>query len=90
MLSLFSLAVSYAAVHVALRQERVASDTLFISVARDVHERYDRLYQTLDSLPEKGFDQLNSEQKRVVSRYVNLCAEEFLWKQKGIVDADVW
>ena len=71
-------------------QTRIADKVLFISVARDVHDRYSQLYGGLHALPKEGLDQLTAEQLAAISAYVNLCAEEYLWKARGIVDSQVW
>ena len=71
------------------QQTKTADHQLFISVARNVHERYYELYSALASLPE-CVEQLNDEQQQAISQYVNLCAEEHLWKQKGIIQPEIW
>jgi hypothetical protein len=84
---LISLAVTF---WFGQRETRIADHQLFISVARDVHERYSRLYPVLASLPKQHITQLTDEQQQAISQYVNLCAEEYLWKQKGIVQREIW
>jgi hypothetical protein len=71
------------------QQTRTAEHQLFISVARDVQERYSKLYPILASLPQ-SVEQLSDEQRQAISQYANLCAEEYLWKQKGIVQQEIW
>jgi hypothetical protein len=76
------------------RQTKIADYQLFISVVRDIQERYSKLYPMLANLPEKGIGQLTDEQRpaisQAISQYVNLCAEEYLWKGKGIIQPETW
>jgi hypothetical protein len=71
------------------QQTRTADHQLFLSVARDVHEQYYELYPKLASLPD-NVEQLNNGQRQAISQYANLCAEEYLWNQKGIIQPEVW
>lgn len=72
------------------QQTRTAGHQLFISVAKDIHERYSALYPDLCTLPRHGSEGLTTTHHNAVSQYVNLCAEEYLWKERGIVEADIW
>ena len=71
------------------QQTRTADHQLFLSVAKDVHEQYYKLYPELANLPD-SIEKLNTGQRQAISQYVNLCAEEYLWNQKGIIQSEVW
>lgn len=61
----------------------------FMEVIEKVNERYDRLHPILNTLPERYAD-CSVEQKLTISRYLNLCSEEFLWWKLGLVPKIVW
>jgi hypothetical protein len=73
----------------AYQQRKNSSRVLSLTVARDIHEIYFELYPILASLPD-DFSKLDKDQKQTITKYVNLCAEEYLWQKKGIIEREVW
>jgi len=61
----------------------------FMELIDKVNDRYDRLHPLLNSLPQ-NYPQCSSEQKLAISRYINLCSEEYLWWILGMVHPRVW
>lgn len=58
-------------------------------VMQQVNDRYNRLHPMLNSLP-SGYAQCDDLQKLTISRYFNLCGEEYLWWKLGLVPKIVW
>lgn len=61
------------------------------------NKRYDRLNEDLNLLSkfdEKFIRELSSEVKdkneKIMNDYLNLCAEEYYWFRRGMIDSEVW
>ena len=70
---------------------RIENDRLFKELFSDFNTRYDgRMSDLLNSLRRKKSYELNEEEKNLVISYLNLCSEEFLWRNRNRVPSEVW
>ena len=83
---LISLAVAF---WIGRQQTSIAGHAMYISIAADIHERYYRLFPMIASLSKQDIKKLSEEQQQALSQYINLCAEEYFWKEKGIIRREV-
>jgi hypothetical protein len=69
-------------------------DRLFKDLFREFNERYDKLNDTFEELTEYAPDvsvrDIKKEDIKLIVDYLNLCAEEFFWFEKGRIDAQAW
>ncbi len=73
---------------------RLQNDQMFKELFQEFNKKYDDKFNsrlselTLDARKE-GFS-LTQNDKSLIIDYINLCAEEYLWFQKGQISKDVW
>lgn len=72
-----------------LLQTRIFHAQLAFQIMAQMHERYAQLHEDLQSLP-KAFDALTPQHLRKIGVYINMCAEEYYWKRRRIIQKDVW
>lgn len=69
-------------------------DRLFKDLFKEFNERYDRLNDSFEELTAYQEDVsvlvINKKHLRVVVDYLNLCAEEYFWFEKGRIDPQAW
>lgn len=57
----------------------------------EFNKRYHKMEPDLDDLRDLGEKtELSNQQRELVIRYFNLCAEEFLFYKKGLIYGEVW
>jgi len=64
------------------------SDKFFKELFTDFNQRYDKMNNFLNQI--KDNDVLSPDDRQRVIDYLNLCAEEFMWVQKGRLPEDIW
>lgn len=63
-------------------------DKFFKSLFQEFNIRYDEMNSALMQLPQnRDFNQIEIE---TVIKYLNLCAEEYMWVKRGWIPKDVW
>lgn len=63
------------------------NDRLFKELFKEFNERYDKYNDILASVTPAN---LTQKKKQKIVEYFNLCAEEFLWVQRGRIPDEVW
>jgi hypothetical protein len=86
--------------YVSWISHKKAKAELFHELFTEFNSRYHELNSHLDKLieAEKNIDisnekqvyKLQREYKNIIIDYLNLCAEEFMWKNKKYIDKEVW
>lgn len=74
-------------------QWRLSRGQLKLDVMSRVHERYIVLYDAISDLPDvvSKYEHLSSKSQAAISAYINLCAEQFHWREsERIIDDSVW
>jgi cell division protein FtsL len=69
-----------------------AQDRLFKDLFKEFNERYDKIndyFEELKSCNEDDSD-LTLDRRKIVVDYLNLCAEEYFWFEKGRIDQRAW
>jgi hypothetical protein len=77
------------------RQSRIENDKIFKELFLMFNEKYDKKFNNyLNEIDKKTTEnpeyQLTKEESELIIDYLNLCAEEYLWKLKGRIDPLVW
>lgn len=72
-----------------VQQQKLAETTLFHQLFTAFNSRYDNLNDKLAFILE-GQGPLSAEQRSTIVDYFNLCAEEYLFFQKGYIPRTVW
>jgi hypothetical protein len=78
-----------------IRHYKTENDKLFKELFTEFNDRYDLTFN--DALEEiiikseqnAGY-KLSSENEKLIIDYLNLCAEEYLWKTMGRIPNEVW
>lgn len=71
-----------------VQQQKLAETALFHQLFTDFNARYDKLNGPLAVLLSES--ELSPEQRNLIVDYFNLCAEEYLFYQKGYIPRTVW
>lgn len=64
------------------------SDKFFKELFTEFNSRYDKLNNFLNGI--KDDQKLTNEERQKIIDYLNLCAEEYMWVQKGWIPAHIW
>lgn len=79
------------------KNQQLNEDVIFHQLFRDFNVRYDSLNNYLDNLKymEITWQELcnhtsHREYKNAIIDYLNLCAEERFWKEKGRIPKEIW
>lgn len=72
-----------------IQQQRLRELELFHRLFREFNERYDGLNDGLQNVV-SGRGDLSAEDRRLLTDYFNLCAEEYFYYSRGIVPTAVW
>ncbi|MNK22358.1 hypothetical protein D3C87_406330 [compost metagenome] len=70
-----------------------AHDRLFKDLFKEFNERYDRFndhYDRISSAYKEDHSQIEPLDRKIIIDYINLCAEEFYWFEKGRLDEQAW
>lgn len=70
-------------------------DRLFKDLFKEFNERYDKFNDQYDDLRDQYsegdlIEAVSREHTRTIIDYLNLCAEEFFWFEKGRIDENAW
>jgi len=71
---------------------------IFKELFDSFNTKYDSMNEGLNELvndfknlnKENKFRALNKEEKKLINDYLNLCAEEYYWFTRGLIDKEVW
>jgi len=78
-----------------IRQYKIENDKIFKELFTDFNLKYDRKFNDMLNEIEHDYNtknnyELSQKQKLKLNDYLNLCAEEYLWFQKGRITDAVW
>ena len=74
-----------------IQKQKIEETTLFIELFEKFNARYAELGSKLEEItrvPEA--ERLDNEEKEMLVRYFNLCAEEYLMYERGYIYTNVW
>ena len=79
----------------SLRQYRIENDKMFKELFVMYNDKYDRkfnncLNKIVESSKKNPEYTLDDTEKTKVIDYLNMCAEQYLWKSKGRIDSEAW
>lgn len=70
---------------------RIENDKLFKELFQEFNKRYDERYNDLfNELKYDSERQLNKDERSLIIDYLNLCSEEYLWRNKNRIPTNVW
>ena len=72
-----------------IQRQRLQEAELFHSLFREFNNRYDEMNECLANIKRSEYD-LGDTEKSCLVDYFNLCAEEYLFYQKGYIPEKVW
>lgn len=70
-----------------IRQYKTENDKIFKQLFQEFNSKYDNKFRKKLS---KIRNQNNVKNTEIVIDYFNFCAEEYLWKTKGVIPDNVW
>ena len=74
-----------------MQKQKLEETKLLKDLFTEFNEIYSRLDEKLNEICRKDpSEQLKKEEKDVLYEYFNLCAEEFLFHEKGYIPPEVW
>jgi hypothetical protein len=78
-----------------IRQYKTENDKIFKELFTEFNSKYDRKFNNeLETIVENYRQnedyKLTQEQGKLIIDYLNLCAEEYLWKTKDRIPDEVW
>jgi hypothetical protein len=75
-----------------VRQYQIENDKMFKDLFETFNARYDQDFNNLlnDVIENRTHESITKEEKLKIVDYLNFCAEEYLWYQKGRIDEMVW
>ena len=80
-----------AAIYFGLLKYNIENDQMFMALFKSFNKKYDGSVNDLfNSLRRNPEHQLTELEKNSIIDYFNLCAEEFLWFDKGRIPKKVW
>jgi hypothetical protein len=79
----------------SLRQYRIENDKMFKELFVMYNDKYDRKFNnSLNKIVRKTKEdinyKLNKKEIPIITDYLNMCAEEYLWYTKGRIDPEAW
>ena len=79
---------------IAYIQSRIQDDKIFKELFTEFNHRYDSYFrQELEVIVDRHnsiTEPLVDEDREIIIKYFNLCAEEYLWKSKHRIPQKVW
>ncbi len=85
------LLASIASIYLGILKYKIENDKIFKELFTDFNNKYDLKFNDLiNELKSDKKRELNQTEINLVIDYLNLCAEEFLWRQKGRIPKNVW
>lgn len=88
---LLGILVSIASIYFGLLKYKIENDKIFKELFTDFNNKYDSKFNDLiNELKNDDRRELNQKEINLIIDYFNLCAEEFLWRQKGRIPKIVW
>lgn len=72
-----------------IQKQKMEEAKLFRELFKDFNERYYEINDSLKLLYEKE-NELSEEDKSLLVKYFNLCAEEYLYFDMGFIDPCIW
>lgn len=74
-----------------IQKQKIEELQLFKQLFTEFNSRYDKLNESLNKIVTEGpLKPLTPEEENTLIDYFNLCAEEFLFYQKGYIYPEVW
>jgi len=95
---LIATLAAIATFYISLNKHWLDSDAIFRSLFDAFNERFNKLNDNLNIIRENALagrsvpSELNDNKtpNQVVQDYLNLCAEEYFWYQKGRIEKKIW
>jgi hypothetical protein len=88
---LFGLMGTVATLYFGIIKFKIENDILFKELFNSFNEKYDNNFNDLlNELKDKPKYELSSKEKNLVIDYLNLCAEEYLWRTRNRIPNNVW
>lgn len=85
------LIVSVATIYFGMLKYRIENDRVFKDLFDTFNKRYtDNFNDKLMKIKNNTQNKLDQEDENLVIDYFNLCAEEFLWYERGRIPKKVW
>ena len=72
------------------QKQKLDEIRLMKELITDFNSRYDDLNDKLNDILRKGDMVLDQNERATLNDYFNLCAEEYLFKELGYIDPQVW
>ncbi len=74
-----------------IQKQKIEELQLFKQLFTEFNSRYDKLNESLNKIVAEGpLKPLTPEEGNTLNDYFNLCAEEFLFYQRGFIYEEVW
>jgi len=78
-------------IYFGILKYRIENDQMFMNLFNTFNEKYDdKLNDIFNELRRNETKVLSDYEKNSIMDYFNLCAEEFLWFEKGRIPKKVW
>lgn len=88
---LLGLLGTVATLYFGLIKHRIENDKLFKELFQNFNSRYDdKLNDLLNEIRYNEEKKLNKEERNHIIDYLNLCAEEYLWRSRNRIPKTVW
>jgi|GEM_PF-3676699 len=86
-----AIIVAGVSVSFGLNQSKIENDKIFKELFTEFNCRYDRKFNDFFNRIHLGEKRdLEPKDKLLVIDYINMCSEQFMWKQKERIDSLVW
>ena len=72
------------------QKQKLEELQVFRSLFKEFNERYDKMNNAISDIADKGDENLEDDERKILVDYFNLCAEEYLYFSKGYIDPKVW
>lgn len=95
---LIATLAAIATFYLSLNKHWLDSDAIFHTLFDSFNERFNKLNDNLNIIRENSLAELpgpyqlndNKTANQVIQDYLNLCAEEYFWYQKGRIEKEIW
>lgn len=81
--------LSILTLYVSMNRFKISIDNQILKLFKYFNYNYDKMNEILKNIMREP-NELNYEHRDKIEDYLNLCAEEFYWFKKGIIDNTIW
>lgn len=89
-ISLIPAAAAVATIYFGSIKYWIDEDLMFKSLFKEFNERFDLLNENLNNIVEDKPLKGEKSSEQIIQDYLNLCAEEYYWYNKGRIPYPVW